>query len=64
MQLLFSPSKSEGMEWVKILENILVVVDAAKIETATNGQWRAVICRCLGYLLDEQSCGEFLLCLL
>jgi nucleolar pre-ribosomal-associated protein 1 len=41
----------DGIAWVKILRNIIVVVDAAKVETSTNGQWRAVLCRCLTLLL-------------
>ncbi|KAJ3506576.1 hypothetical protein NLJ89_g6794 [Agrocybe chaxingu] len=60
MQLLYSASSSntnanaEGLAWIKILENILVVVDSDKIEAATNGEWRTVICRCLLFLLDEK----------
>ncbi|CAA7269153.1 unnamed protein product [Cyclocybe aegerita] len=61
MQLLNSASSSntnanaEGLAWIKILENILVIVDSDKIEAATNGEWRIVICRCLLILLDEKQ---------
>jgi nucleolar pre-ribosomal-associated protein 1 len=53
MQLLHSVSVDErGVEWIKILENILVILNPGKIEAATNGDWRKVICRCLCHLLD------------
>lgn len=63
MQLLQS-TKAEGVEWIKILENIVVIVDANKIEASTNGEWRVIICRCVSYLIDEKACCEFvhLLC--
>ncbi|KAF9480206.1 hypothetical protein BDN70DRAFT_833085 [Pholiota conissans] len=53
MQLSQPNSKSEGVEWTKILENILVIVDSKKVEASTSGEWRAVICRCLKSLLDD-----------
>lgn len=59
MQLLRSTTKAESVEWIKILENIIVIVDANKVEASTNGEWRMIICRCLGYLLDERTCSEF-----
>jgi nucleolar pre-ribosomal-associated protein 1 len=43
-----------GVEWIKILENILVIVNPGKIEAATNGDWRRIICRCLCHLLDDR----------
>jgi len=58
MQLLHSSSRSEGVEWIKILENILVIVDHNKVEASTNGEWRVMICRCLSYFLDETKSGE------
>jgi hypothetical protein len=58
MQLLHSNSKFEGVEWIKILENILVIVDHNKVEASTNGEWRVIICRCLSYLLDETKFSE------
>ena len=41
----------EEVAWVKIIENIVYVVDCPKVETATNGEWRAIITRILGSLL-------------
>ncbi|KJA21610.1 hypothetical protein HYPSUDRAFT_87850 [Hypholoma sublateritium FD-334 SS-4] len=55
MQLLHPKSRTEGVEWIKILENILVIVDAAKVEASTNGEWRTIICRCLMSLLDDKE---------
>lgn len=50
MQLL-NLKEHEGIAWVKILENICTVVDPAKIEFSTDGEWRAALCRCLVLLL-------------
>ncbi|KAF8208911.1 ribosome 60S biogenesis N-terminal-domain-containing protein [Mycena galopus ATCC 62051] len=49
MQLLVSTT--EAVAWIKILENILIVVDAQKMESSTAGEWRFVICRCLSLIL-------------
>ena len=54
IQLLHSTAGS--IAWIRILENILIVVDSNKIEASTNGEWRSAICRCLEYLLNEKSC--------
>lgn len=45
----------EGVEWIKILENIMTIVSPEKLESSTNGEWRAVICRCLSMLLDNSK---------
>lgn len=55
MQLLHPKARAEGVEWIKILENILVIVDAAKVEASTNGEWKTIICRCLISLLDDKE---------
>ena len=49
-------STTESVAWIRILENILIVVDSNKIEASTIGEWRLAIGRCLEYLLDEKSC--------
>ncbi len=59
MQLLHPKSRAEGVEWIKILENILLIVDAAKVEASTNGEWRTIICRCLISLLEDKETGKF-----
>ncbi|KAF8959548.1 ribosome 60S biogenesis N-terminal-domain-containing protein [Flammula alnicola] len=56
MQLLHSNSKAEGVEWIKILENIVVIVDSNKVEASTNGEWRTIISRCIALLLDDETC--------
>ncbi|KAF9531008.1 ribosome 60S biogenesis N-terminal-domain-containing protein [Crepidotus variabilis] len=55
MQIFNSSPVSEGLEWVRILENILVVADIDKVEAATKGEWKSSICRCLSRLLENQS---------
>ncbi|KAJ4475724.1 hypothetical protein J3R30DRAFT_3706325 [Lentinula aciculospora] len=51
MQLI-TPQEEEGLAWLKILENILVVSHPDKMEVATGGEWRACLVRCLLLLLD------------
>lgn len=46
------------MSWLKIIENILVVVDSHQIEHATKGEWELSLLRCLNSLLHEA--GEHL----
>lgn len=58
LQLLNS-KEDEGVEWIKILENILTVVDPTKLESSTNGEWRSVICRCLSLLLANLRACKF-----
>jgi len=57
MQLLLSTSK--GASWIRILENIILVVDAGKVEKATGGLWRATVCRCISLLLAEDCRMSF-----
>jgi nucleolar pre-ribosomal-associated protein 1 len=45
MQLLVSTT--EAFAWIKILDNILLIANASKMEASTRGEWRFVICRCL-----------------
>ncbi|KAJ7505347.1 ribosome 60S biogenesis N-terminal-domain-containing protein [Mycena galericulata] len=51
MQLLISTA--EAVAWIKILENILLIVEAPKMESSTGGEWRFVICRCLSLILQS-----------
>ncbi|RPD59503.1 hypothetical protein L227DRAFT_654118 [Lentinus tigrinus ALCF2SS1-6] len=48
----------EAIAWVRILENILAVVSAEKMEAATNGEWRAVASRCLRTILHHPACTQ------
>ncbi|OCH95273.1 hypothetical protein OBBRIDRAFT_767994 [Obba rivulosa] len=52
----------EGIAWIKVLENILTVVDATKVETATNGEWRHTLSRCVSALLDAQGGLNYCTC--
>ena len=58
MQLGTASTVVEGVEWVKVLGNIVSVVDPEKVEMATGGAWRAAVCRCLTMLLDDTRTCE------
>lgn len=47
----------ESLLWLNIVENILMVADVSRLESATGGQWRATIARCLKLLIQEP--GKF-----
>ena len=48
---------NEIIAWVKIIENIVTVLDPAKLETSTGGEWRPAICRSLLLLLPRHELG-------
>ena len=50
----------EAIAWVRILENVLVVVRAEKVEGATDGVWRAVASRCLRTIVHHPGTSPFL----
>jgi nucleolar pre-ribosomal-associated protein 1 len=54
---LKSASSDEGIAWVKVLENIITVVDPVKLEASTSGEWRFAFCRCLSLLLRDDESG-------
>jgi nucleolar pre-ribosomal-associated protein 1 len=54
---LKSTGRDEGIAWVKVLENIITVVDPVKLETSTNGEWRSALCRCLTLLVRNEQSG-------
>lgn len=56
MQLKFT-GRDEGIAWVKVLENIITVVDPLKLEASTNGEWRDALCRCLTLLVCNDHSG-------
>ena len=45
--MLLAPRDDEVLPWMRVLENILDVVDPAKMESSTGGEWRAAIGRCV-----------------
>ncbi|KAA1478653.1 hypothetical protein DENSPDRAFT_692792 [Dentipellis sp. KUC8613] len=53
--VILSSSEQEHTAWLKILENILVTVDATRMESSIGGQWRAAIGRCLQLLMDSTA---------
>ncbi|KAF8219132.1 hypothetical protein L208DRAFT_1448990 [Tricholoma matsutake] len=55
IQLITTCQVTDGVTWVKILDNIMSVVDPHKIEVSTNGEWRSVICRCLSMVLNDDK---------
>jgi nucleolar pre-ribosomal-associated protein 1 len=57
---LISVKVSENVEWVKILDNIMAIVDANKVEAATEGGWRSTICRCLCILMERNGLSYLL----
>jgi len=48
--MLLDPREDEDLLWMRVLENILDVVDPEKFESATGGEWRAAIGRCMTLL--------------
>jgi len=63
MQLLGTIAKDEDLAWLKILQNIVIIADHSRLQSVTNGESRAVICRCLGLLLDYYACMYTVLCI-
>ncbi|KAF9233345.1 ribosome 60S biogenesis N-terminal-domain-containing protein [Melanogaster broomeanus] len=46
---------TESIAWLRILENIVFLADASKLERAIGGEWCAIICRCLSSLLQTKD---------
>jgi nucleolar pre-ribosomal-associated protein 1 len=55
MQLQTKVKTGEGIAWIRILENILTVVDSVKIDSVTDGEWLKTITRCTIYLLGTSG---------
>ena len=53
--MLLSPREDEGVSWMRVLENIVNVVDPLKLESATGSEWRAAIGRCLALLPGDTA---------
>jgi nucleolar pre-ribosomal-associated protein 1 len=45
--MLLSPREEDGLLWLRILENIIDVVDPVRLESSTGGEWRAAVGRCM-----------------
>lgn len=52
---LQSAAPGERLAWAKILQNIVLVINPAKLEAAVGLEWRSVLCRCLSLLVCEDS---------
>lgn len=48
---------TEVIAWIKIIENILIIGDPAKLEKSTGGEWRSTLCRCLLLVLPSDGPG-------
>lgn len=48
--MLLVPRDDEVLSWMRVLENILDVVDPAKMESSTGSEWRAAVGRCVSSL--------------
>ena len=49
-------SSEEALAWIRILENVLAVVNPAKLEAATDREWCSILGRCLRTLLHLPCC--------
>lgn len=49
----------EDLEWLKVLENIVVVVDASRVEASTSGEWRVSLCRSASAILKRTREGLY-----
>jgi len=45
--MLLSPREDDCLLWLRILENIIDVVDPMRLESSTGGEWRAAVGRCM-----------------
>ncbi|KAI0030390.1 ribosome 60S biogenesis N-terminal-domain-containing protein [Vararia minispora EC-137] len=50
---LLAPQGDLHFVWLKVLENILMSADSAKLDAVTSGAWKSSIGRCLGALLER-----------
>lgn len=49
------PAEEEALAWIRIVENILAVLDSTKIEQSTHGEWREMLGRCISRVLYSPS---------
>lgn len=55
IQLQANVQEEEVVAWSRVLENLLAVVDVAKLDLATKGEWRKAIARCILHLLESSG---------
>lgn len=56
------PAEEEALAWIRIVENILAVLDSAKIEQSTHGEWREMLGRCISRVLYSPTCTDGVFC--
>ncbi|KAH9963285.1 hypothetical protein BC827DRAFT_1194672 [Russula dissimulans] len=52
---LLASRYDEAILWMRVLENILDVIDPCKLEAATGGEWRRGIGRCMALLREDAA---------
>lgn len=48
-------TEQEALQWCHVLDNVLTVSDATKMESVTEGQWRKTVMRVLERVLGMNS---------
>jgi len=47
--------EQEALQWCRVLDNVLTVSDATKMESVTEGQWRKNVMRIVERILGTNS---------
>ena len=48
-------TEEEALQWCRVLDNVLTVSDASKMESVTEGQWRKTVMRIVGRILGTNG---------
>ena len=48
-------TEQEALQWCRVLDNVLTVSDAAKMELVTEGQWRKSVMRVVERILGANG---------
>lgn len=48
-------TEQEALQWCRVLDNVLTVSDAAKMESVTEGQWRKTVMRIIERILGTSG---------
>ncbi len=59
---LVSLNSDDAVAWVKIIENIAVVVDQERLDQVTRRTWRTGLLRCLNRLIQEAGSCSIVKC--
>ena len=55
IQVYGTVTEQEAMQWCRVLDNVLTVSDAIKMESVTEGQWRKGIIRIIEKVLETEG---------